>query len=75
MFMVHKYRNLEKKDETIHIKITPKYYAFKEIEHNFENDIYQDSNADQFEFDLLYKRKESVDTYANEDYDYPEIEF
>lgn len=75
MFMVHKYRNLEKKDETIHIKITPKYYAFKEIEHNFENDIYQDSNADQFEFDLLYKRKESVNTYANEDYDYPEIEF
>ena len=73
-FSAHKYRNLELKDKTIHIKMTPEYYAFKKVS-NTDIDILTDNQKDNIDFDKLYKRKESVDEFIMEDTCLPEIDF
>lgn len=73
-FSAHKYRNLELKDKTIHIKMTPEYYAFKKVS-NTDIDILTDNQKDNIDFDKLYKRKESIDEFIMEDTCLPEIDF
>ena len=73
-FSAHKYRNLELKDKTIHIKMTPEYYAFKKVS-NTDIDILTDNQKDNIDFDKLYKRKESFDEFIMEDTCLPEINF
>ena len=72
MFMIHKYRNLSKEDKSIHMKITPEYYAFKIVN---ENGIHDDYKKDEVDFTSLYRRKETVDDCFMEDYPFPEIDF
>lgn len=72
MFTVHKYRNLEKPDKEIHIKITPKYYAFKSADKDGKCD---DIQEDEISFEKLYRRKESADENFYENYDFPTLEF
>ena len=72
MFMIHKYRNLSKEDKSIHIKITPEYYAFKLVH---ENGIYDDFKKDEINFISLYERKESIEDCFMEDYPIPELDY
>ena len=72
VFMVHKYRNLPKEDKSIHIKITPDYYAFKLVN---KNEIYDDYKKDELDFSSLYRRKESVEDCYWEDTDFPILDF
>lgn len=74
VFSMHKHRNVKLNDKSIHIKITPEYYAFKQV-CDSDIDILTDNKNDLIEFDKLYRRKESVEDYFMEDYDFPELEF
>ena len=73
-FSVHKYRNLEPKDKTIHIKMTPEYYAFKQVTDS-DIDILVDNKNDAVEFEKLYRRKESIDDSIMEDICLPELDY
>lgn len=73
-FSVHKYRNLEPKDKTIHIKMTPEYYAFKQVTDS-DIDILVDNRNDAVEFEKLYRRKESIDDFIMEDICLPELDY
>lgn len=72
LFMIHKYRNLLNKEKSIHIKITPEYYAFKLVD---ENGIYDDYKEDDIEFSTLYRRKECLDDFYYENNDYSIINY
>ena len=71
-FMVHKYRNLQLNEKTIHLSITPKYYAFKKIQEPVVDDGFLEDDKNLLS---LLRRKESLTDFEDNDYVMPELEF
>lgn len=68
-FTIHKYRNSELKDKSINIKITPKYYAFKKVLNNDIDILAESKEKDDFDFNVLYNRKENIDDSFKDEVD------